>query len=54
MGAYRDSVGVHGLGLTWRYMGAYNWGYQSPNMSYNYSYPTYNPLITTHEPPSRR
>ena len=54
MGAYRDSVGVYGLGPTWRYMGAENWGEKFPNMSYNYSYPTYNPLITTHEPPSRR
>ena len=24
-------------------MGSYKWGYKSPNMGYNYSYPTYNP-----------
>ena len=24
-----------------------------PNMGHKYGYPTYNPLITTHEPPSR-
>ena len=28
---------------TWRLMGSYKWGYKSPNMGYNYSYPTYNP-----------
>ena len=34
-------------------MGSYKWGYKSPNMGYNRSYPTYNPAyITTHEPPS--
>ena len=37
---------------TWRFMGSYKWGYKSPNMGYNYGYPNYNPLITTHEPPS--
>ena len=26
---------------TWRFMGSYMWGYKSPNMGYNYSYPTY-------------
>ena len=24
-------------------MGSYKWGYQSPNMGYNYSYLAYNP-----------
>ena len=24
-------------------MGSYKWGSKSPNMGYNYSYPTYNP-----------
>ena len=24
-------------------MGSYKWGYKSPNMGYNYNYPTYNP-----------
>ena len=28
--------------LTWRFMGSYKWGYKSPNMSYKYTYPTYN------------
>ena len=28
---------------TWRFMGSYKWSYKSPNMAYNYSYPTYNP-----------
>ena len=23
-------------------MGSYKWGYKSPNMGYQYSYPTYN------------
>ena len=27
----------------WRFMGSYKWGYKSPNMDYNYDYPTYNP-----------
>ena len=31
------------VGRTWRFMGSYKWGYKSPNMGYNYSYPTYNP-----------
>ena len=26
-----------------RFMGSYLWGYNSPNMGYNYCYPTYNP-----------
>ena len=34
-------------------MGSYKWSYKSLNMGYNYSYATYKPLITTHEPPSR-
>ena len=34
-------------------MGSYKWGYKSRNMGHNYGYPTYNPLITTHEPSSR-
>ena len=25
---------------TWRFMGSYKWGYKSPNMGYNYNYPT--------------
>ena len=25
-------------------MGSYKWGYKSPNMAYNYSYPTYKPI----------
>ena len=25
-------------------MGSYKWGYKSPNMTYKYSYPTYNPI----------
>ena len=33
-------------------MGSYKWGYKSSNMGYKYSYPNYNPFITTHEPPS--
>ena len=34
-------------------MGSYKWGCKSPNMGYNYSFPSYNPTyITTHEPPS--
>ena len=33
-------------------MGSYKWSCKSPNMGYRYSYPTYNPLRTTHEPPS--
>ena len=34
-------------------MGSYKWGYKSPNMAYNYSYPiVITPLIITHEPPS--
>ena len=33
-------------------MGSYKWGYKSPNLGYNYSYPTYSPTQTTHEPPS--
>ena len=34
-------------------MGSYKWSYKSPNIGYNYSYPTYlTLLITTHEPPS--
>ena len=28
---------------TWRFMGSYKWGYKSPNIGYNQSYPTYNP-----------
>ena len=24
-------------------MDSYKWGYKSPNLGYNYSYPTYNP-----------
>ena len=24
-------------------MGSYTWGYKSPNMAYEYSFPTYNP-----------
>ena len=40
-------------GVTWRFMGSYKWGYQSPNMDYRCGYPTYyNPTYkTTHEPP---
>ena len=35
-------------------MGSYKWGYQSPNLGYKYSYPTYNSVyIATHEPPSK-
>ena len=34
------------LGSTWRFMGSYKWGYKSPNMGYNYSYPTYNSTYT--------
>ena len=30
-------------GCTWRFMGSYMWGYESPNMDYKYSYPTYDP-----------
>ena len=33
-------------------MGRYKWGYESPNMGYNQSYPTKTPLIATHEPRS--
>ena len=45
---------MESLGLcTWRFMGSYEWGYKSPNMGYKYSDPTYNPTVTTHEPPSR-
>ena len=45
--------GLQGLGAcAWRFMGSYQWGYKSSNMGYKYSYPTYNPTITTHEPPS--
>ena len=35
-------------------MGSNKYGYKSPNVGCNYSYLTYiNPLIATHEPPSR-
>ena len=44
VGLNDTSVFVPG-GTTWRFMGSYKW-------SYTYSYPTCNPLITTHEPPS--
>ena len=37
---------------TWGFMGSYKWGYKSPTIGYENGYPTYNPLITTHEPPS--
>ena len=30
---------------TWRFMGSYMGGYTSPNVGYNYSYPTYNPYL---------
>ena len=30
-------------GYTWRFMGSYKLGCKSPNMGYNYRYPTYNP-----------
>ena len=33
-------------------MGSYKYGYKSPNMVHNYSYPLITLLITTHEPPS--
>ena len=29
--------------LTWRFMGSYTWRYKSPNIGYDYSYPTDNP-----------
>ena len=29
--------------LTWRFMGSYKWGSKSPNIGYNYSYPSSNP-----------
>ena len=38
---------------SWGFVGSYKWGFKSPNMGHKYGYPTYNPLITTHEPPSR-
>ena len=28
---------------TWRFMGSYKWSDKSPNLGYNYSYPTHNP-----------
>ena len=34
-------------------MGSYKWGHRSPNMGCKYSYATFYPLITTHEPPNR-
>ena len=27
-------------------MGSYKWGYGSPHMGYNYSYPTYSPTCS--------
>ena len=30
------------LGVTWRFMGSYKWGYKSPNMGYKYGCLTYN------------
>ena len=33
-------------------MGSFKWGCKTPHMGYNYSYPTYCPLITAHELPS--
>ena len=56
MGSYKWGYGVPlrvplkgSIGLL-GFRGSYKWGYKSPNMGYNYSYLTYNPLITTHEP----
>ena len=46
-------VRVSGVVVTWRFMGSCKWGYKSPNLGYNKSYPTYSPTRTTHEPPSR-
>ena len=48
---YRDPLGVSSRfcegclvrSYTWRFMGSYKYGYKPPNMSYNYSYLTYNP-----------
>ena len=34
-------------------MGSSKWDYMPPSMGYKYAYPTYNSLITTHEPPGR-
>ena len=32
----------------------YKWGYMSADMGYDYSYPTYIPIITTYEPPGNQ
>ena len=45
----KGSIGILYIGFrAWRFVGSYKWGYKSPNMSYKYSSPTYNP----HEPSS--
>ena len=45
MGSYK--WGYRGLGFLFKGFltewGSYKWGYKSPNIGYNYSYPTYNP-----------
>ena len=35
------SVKFTSLGPTWRLVGSYEWDYKSPNIDYNYAYPTY-------------
>ena len=40
--------------LAWRFRGSHKWGYTSPSKGHKYSYPGYNPLVATHEPPSGR
>ena len=40
-------VGFRLFRSTWRLMGSYMWSYKSPNIGYNYSCPTYNPIRIT-------
>ena len=47
----RECVSKTGKETAW---GSCKWGDKSPNKGYVYSYLTYNPLITTHEPPSKQ
>ena len=42
-GSFKGSMGFL-LGLGLRVKGSYQWGYKSPSMACEYSYPTYNPI----------
>ena len=43
MGPMDNPYYPESLNSPWRCLGSYKWSYMSPNMGYNYSYPTYNP-----------